>query len=150
MGMSDDYPVAVEEGATIVRVGRAIFGERRAEPARAPMIDRSVRSWSGYAARRWRDRVDGVGEDGVLRVRVAGAARRRRREHALIRLIAARAARRRANVRIVAGAAAAGRRVAVDGRDAGGHPCPLAGPRAMIGRLGRDARWRSGAIGSVG
>ncbi len=28
MGMSDDYPVAVEEGATIVRVGRAIFGQR--------------------------------------------------------------------------------------------------------------------------
>ena len=26
--MSDDYPIAVEEGATIVRVGRAIFGER--------------------------------------------------------------------------------------------------------------------------
>ncbi len=28
MGMSQDYAVAVEEGATIVRVGRAIFGER--------------------------------------------------------------------------------------------------------------------------
>lgn len=28
MGMTDDYPVAVEEGATLVRVGRAIFGER--------------------------------------------------------------------------------------------------------------------------
>ena len=28
MGMSNDYPVAVEEGATLVRVGRAIFGER--------------------------------------------------------------------------------------------------------------------------
>ncbi len=28
MGMTDDYPVAVEEGATIVRVGRAIFGAR--------------------------------------------------------------------------------------------------------------------------
>lgn len=28
MGMSDDYPVAVEEGATIIRVGRALFGER--------------------------------------------------------------------------------------------------------------------------
>ncbi len=28
MGMSNDYVVAVEEGATIVRVGRAIFGER--------------------------------------------------------------------------------------------------------------------------
>jgi len=29
MGMSGDYEVAVEEGATIVRVGRAIFGERK-------------------------------------------------------------------------------------------------------------------------
>jgi pyridoxal phosphate enzyme (YggS family) len=28
MGMSDDYGVAVEEGATIVRVGRALFGHR--------------------------------------------------------------------------------------------------------------------------
>jgi pyridoxal phosphate enzyme (YggS family) len=29
MGMTNDYPVAIEEGATIVRIGRAIFGERR-------------------------------------------------------------------------------------------------------------------------
>lgn len=28
MGMSQDYEVAVEEGATIVRIGRSIFGER--------------------------------------------------------------------------------------------------------------------------
>jgi pyridoxal phosphate enzyme (YggS family) len=28
MGMTNDFPIAVEEGATIVRVGRAIFGER--------------------------------------------------------------------------------------------------------------------------
>jgi hypothetical protein len=28
MGMSGDYEVAVEEGATIVRIGRSIFGER--------------------------------------------------------------------------------------------------------------------------
>lgn len=28
MGMTDDYTVAIEEGATIVRIGRAIFGER--------------------------------------------------------------------------------------------------------------------------
>ena len=28
MGMSHDYDVAVEEGATIVRVGTAIFGAR--------------------------------------------------------------------------------------------------------------------------
>jgi pyridoxal phosphate enzyme (YggS family) len=30
MGMSDDYQVAIAEGATMVRVGTAIFGERRA------------------------------------------------------------------------------------------------------------------------
>jgi PLP dependent protein len=29
MGMTDDYEVAVEEGATMVRIGRAIFGARR-------------------------------------------------------------------------------------------------------------------------
>jgi hypothetical protein len=29
MGMTDDYEVAIEEGATIVRIGRAIFGERK-------------------------------------------------------------------------------------------------------------------------
>jgi pyridoxal phosphate enzyme (YggS family) len=34
MGMSDDFEVAVEEGATIVRVGRALFGER--DTAAAP------------------------------------------------------------------------------------------------------------------
>jgi pyridoxal phosphate enzyme (YggS family) len=28
MGMSDDYEIAIEEGATLVRVGTAIFGER--------------------------------------------------------------------------------------------------------------------------
>ncbi len=30
MGMTDDFPVAISEGATIVRIGRAIFGERPA------------------------------------------------------------------------------------------------------------------------
>ncbi|MGA7869312.1 MAG: YggS family pyridoxal phosphate-dependent enzyme [Candidatus Binatus sp.] len=28
MGMTDDFEVAIEEGATIVRIGRAVFGER--------------------------------------------------------------------------------------------------------------------------
>ena len=32
MGMSGDFEVAVEEGATLVRVGTAIFGERPANP----------------------------------------------------------------------------------------------------------------------
>jgi hypothetical protein len=32
MGMTDDFEVAVEEGATIVRVGRALFGARPAGP----------------------------------------------------------------------------------------------------------------------
>ena len=41
MGMTDDFELAVEEGATIVRVGRALFGERdhhhdHAEPHRSP------------------------------------------------------------------------------------------------------------------
>jgi pyridoxal phosphate enzyme (YggS family) len=30
MGMSDDFEIAVEEGATVVRIGRALFGERPA------------------------------------------------------------------------------------------------------------------------
>jgi uncharacterized pyridoxal phosphate-containing UPF0001 family protein len=29
MGMTDDFEVAIEEGATMLRVGRAIFGERK-------------------------------------------------------------------------------------------------------------------------
>lgn len=29
MGMTDDYQVAIEEGATLVRIGRGIFGERQ-------------------------------------------------------------------------------------------------------------------------
>ncbi len=29
MGMTDDYAVAIEEGATVVRLGRVIFGPRR-------------------------------------------------------------------------------------------------------------------------
>jgi len=31
MGMTDDYEIAIEEGATIVRVGRAIFGPRHTD-----------------------------------------------------------------------------------------------------------------------
>lgn len=35
MGMSDDYEIAIEEGATVVRLGRALFGPRPgAGPAR--------------------------------------------------------------------------------------------------------------------
>ncbi len=32
MGMSHDFEVAIEEGATLVRVGTALFGERVARP----------------------------------------------------------------------------------------------------------------------
>jgi hypothetical protein len=28
MGMTDDFELAIEEGSTMVRIGRAIFGER--------------------------------------------------------------------------------------------------------------------------
>ena len=33
MGMSGDYEMAIEEGATMIRVGTAVFGPRRAAPA---------------------------------------------------------------------------------------------------------------------
>jgi hypothetical protein len=33
MGMSHDFETAVEEGATLVRVGTAIFGARAPRPA---------------------------------------------------------------------------------------------------------------------
>jgi pyridoxal phosphate enzyme (YggS family) len=33
MGMSDDFEVAIEEGATLVRLGRALFGDRDAPPS---------------------------------------------------------------------------------------------------------------------
>lgn len=36
MGMTDDFEVAVEEGATIVRVGRALFGERAHDHEHGP------------------------------------------------------------------------------------------------------------------
>jgi hypothetical protein len=44
MGMSGDFPVAIEEGATIVRIGSAIFGRRggkswRPSPDRATLGD---------------------------------------------------------------------------------------------------------------
>jgi uncharacterized pyridoxal phosphate-containing UPF0001 family protein len=39
MGMSADFEVAVEEGATIVRVGTAIFGRRPPLSSRAPGAD---------------------------------------------------------------------------------------------------------------
>jgi len=36
MGMSDDFETAIEEGATIVRVGRALFGARQPAPGPGP------------------------------------------------------------------------------------------------------------------
>jgi uncharacterized pyridoxal phosphate-containing UPF0001 family protein len=32
MGMSDDFAVAIEEGATLIRLGRALFGSRSSAP----------------------------------------------------------------------------------------------------------------------
>ncbi len=45
MGMTDDFEVAVEEGATIVRVGRALFGERPHE--HAPGQEHGIEGGSG-------------------------------------------------------------------------------------------------------
>ena len=101
MGMTDDFEVAVEEGATIVRVGRALFGERphdqagprdqrparragRLGPGERDDVRFAVRLTPGAVA----DRVDGV-VDGVLRARVAAPAVAGAANHALVRLIAA-------------------------------------------------------------
>jgi pyridoxal phosphate enzyme (YggS family) len=51
MGMSDDYQVAVEEGATVIRVGRAIFGERPAAGPRANGTARPAAAGSTSPAR---------------------------------------------------------------------------------------------------
>lgn len=40
MGMSEDYPAAITEGATLVRVGTAIFGPRIQKIATEPQVDR--------------------------------------------------------------------------------------------------------------
>jgi pyridoxal phosphate enzyme (YggS family) len=39
MGMSGDFEIAIEEGATIVRIGTALFGERNYKPRPAPETD---------------------------------------------------------------------------------------------------------------
>ena len=39
MGMSGDFEVAIEEGATIVRVGTALFGTRAAVKSTAPATE---------------------------------------------------------------------------------------------------------------
>ena len=38
MGMSNDFAIAIEEGATLVRVGTAIFGQRRGGPGNASSV----------------------------------------------------------------------------------------------------------------
>ena len=44
MGMTEDFVVAVEEGATLVRVGTAIFGERTQSESRASCLTRPTRA----------------------------------------------------------------------------------------------------------
>lgn len=42
MGMSGDYPVAVEEGATLLRIGSALFGQRKStawKPSATDLLD---------------------------------------------------------------------------------------------------------------
>jgi pyridoxal phosphate enzyme (YggS family) len=38
MGMTDDFEVAIDEGATVVRIGRAIFGERPHDHGAGPHV----------------------------------------------------------------------------------------------------------------
>ena len=52
MGMSGDFEVAVEEGATMVRVGTALFGTRAG--AVSGEGEGTGCSWSGTCSARWR------------------------------------------------------------------------------------------------
>lgn len=38
MGMSDDFPLAIAEGATMVRIGTALFGARKSRGAEEPVL----------------------------------------------------------------------------------------------------------------
>lgn len=49
MGMSDDYELAIEEGATLVRIGRVLFGPRPAPAARATAEAAPAESGEGAA-----------------------------------------------------------------------------------------------------
>ncbi len=80
MGMSHDFEVAIEEGATIVRVGTAIFG-RRPPPSPEPVTDAPLRITRTATGTRLEIRVmpraprtglDGV-RDGRLVLRVTAA-----------------------------------------------------------------------------
>ena len=51
MGMSQDYAIAVEEGATLVRVGEAIFGRRSGRVRAEEPVERDVESASNVRGR---------------------------------------------------------------------------------------------------
>ena len=51
MGMSQDYEVAVEEGATLVRVGEAIFGRRSGRVRAEEPVEGDVDSASNVRGR---------------------------------------------------------------------------------------------------
>ncbi|CAA9307220.1 MAG: UPF0001 protein YggS [uncultured Chloroflexi bacterium] len=50
MGMSNDYQVAIEEGATLVRVGRAVFGERSTAAGAAGVVPAAAAVQAGTLA----------------------------------------------------------------------------------------------------
>jgi hypothetical protein len=78
------------------------------------MIDRSARFVVRLTPRADGDRVDGVGDDGVLRVRVTAPPVDDAANRALIRLVAEELRTSRSNVRIVAGASGRRKTLAVD------------------------------------
>ena len=46
MGMTNDYAVAIEEGSTMVRIGRAIFGNRPEAGDDEDRRDRRAERWA--------------------------------------------------------------------------------------------------------
>jgi hypothetical protein len=81
------------------------------------VTDSEVRFAVRLTPRGGADRVDGVGEDGVLRARVAAAPAENAANRSLIRLLAAELGVAPSALRIVRGATSRGKTVAVTGVD---------------------------------
>lgn len=74
-----------------------------------------------------RDAIDGVGEDGVVRIRVRAAPSGGAANDALVRFIATRAGVPASRVRVVSGAGARVKTIEIDGDDEAGLRARLSG-----------------------
>ena len=94
MGMSHDFEIAIEEGATEIRVGTALFGERHAQESpshdsKSPSATETIVFAVRVTPRASRDAIEGEYQ-GALKVRLTAPPVDDRANDALRRLLAAR------------------------------------------------------------